>query len=113
MKKHQYLTLALAVAVCICACSPALKVTSDYDKAVNFQPYKTFALDTVKISQLVTQLNQNRIINAVKAEMTKKGFTESADPDMLVHVTAILKNEQSMSSTTNMYGYGGGFRPYM
>jgi hypothetical protein len=113
MKKYQYSILAVAIIVCMYACSPALKVTSDYDKSVNFQPYKTFTLDTIKISQLVSQLNQNRIINSVKSEMTKKGFTESSTPDMLVHVTAIVKNEQSTSSTTDFYGYGGGFRPYL
>lgn len=91
----------MVILICMYACSPSMKVTTDYDKAANFQQYKTFALDTVRISEQISQLNQTRIINAIKSEMTKKGFTESSSPDMLVHVTAIIKNEQSMSSTTN------------
>jgi len=106
------LAVAFLGAVLISACSPQLKVTTDYDKAVNFTQYKTYAIDTLRISSSVSQLNQTRIVNAVKQQMTAKGFTESANPDMLVHVSAIVKNKQSMSSTTDYYGYGGYYRPY-
>jgi hypothetical protein len=113
MKLNRTIYFLCSVAVIsIVSCAPALKVTSDYDKSVNFSQYKTFALDTFHVSESLSQLNQNRIINAVKAEMTKKGFTESTTPDMLVHMTAIFKNEKSVSATTDYYGYGGYYRPY-
>jgi hypothetical protein len=104
------LVLIIAIAS---SCAPSLKVTSDYDKSANFGQYKTFAIDTMRVSESLSQLNQNRIINAVRAALTSKGFTESATPDMLVHVSAIFKNQKQVSSTTDYYGYGGFYRPYM
>jgi hypothetical protein len=113
MKSFQLLTVACVfIAIAFTSCSPSLKVTSDYDKSANFNQYKTFALDTFHASQTVSQLNQNRIANAVKAEMVKKGFTESTAPDMLVHISAIFEKQKSVSSTTDYYGYGGFYRPY-
>lgn len=105
--------ICLALALIIFSCSPSLKVTSDYDKSASFAQYKTFAIDTMRMSQSVSQLNQNRIINAVKAEMTKKGFTENTTPDLLVHISAIFEKQKSVTSTTDYYGYGGFYRPYM
>jgi len=106
------LAVAFFGAILVSACSPQLKVTSDYDKTVSFAQYKTYAIDTLRISSSVSQLNQQRIVNAVKAQMKAKGFTETENPDVLVHISAILKDKQSMSSTTNYYGYGGYYRPY-
>jgi hypothetical protein len=93
-------------------CSSSLHVTSDYDKTANFQQYKTFVMDTVNSSRSINQLNQNRIYNAVKAEMIKKGFTENTTPDLIVRPVVILKNQQSVTASTNYYGYGGYYRPY-
>ena len=107
-----YFACIIVAAAFAMSCSPLLKVTSDYDKNANFQQYKTFALDTFSASQSLSQLNQNRISNAVKAEMVKKGFTESITPDMLVHISAIFEKQKSVSSTTDYYGYGGFYRPY-
>lgn len=99
--------------LCVASCSAPLKVTTDYDKATNFTGYKTFVLDTLKVSQSVSQLNQNRITNAVKSEMTKKGFTENtSSPDLIISVATILKDKKSVSSNTDFYGYGGLYRPY-
>ena len=102
------------LAIAVYSCGPSLKVTSDYDKGANFTKYKTFSIyksDT--INDAISQLNQNRIINAIKNEMVKKGFRENTtSPDLLVNTVAILKDRVSVSSTTNVYGYGGFYRPY-
>src|SRR4051812_39045053 len=106
MKSFRSLTVAcMFIAIAFASCSPSLKVTSDYDKTANFRQYKTFALDTFRASQSLSQLNKDRIANAVKAEMVKKGFTESTVPDMLVHISAIFEKQKSVSSTTDYYGY--------
>jgi hypothetical protein len=118
MKKYLFIRLAccIAVAVSIVSCSSPLKVTSDYDKSTNFTQYKTFAMDTFLLSRKINQLNQNRIVNAIRAELQKKGLTESNNPDLLVQTTAILKDQQSMTANTSYtggaYGYGGYYRPY-
>jgi hypothetical protein len=111
--KNLTYTCILLVAVLITShCSPSLKVTSDYDKAVNFQQYRTFVMDTVNSLRSINQLNQNRIFNAVKAEMIKKGFAESATPDLIIRPVVIIKDKQSITASTNYYGYGGYYRPY-
>jgi hypothetical protein len=114
MKWNKTLGYACTVLMIIVAssCSPSLKVTSDYDKSTSFEQYKTFTIDTARISESFSQLNQNRLINAVKTEMIKKGFTQSTSPDILVHVSAIFQEQKSVNSTTDYYGYGGVYRPY-
>jgi len=109
-----FLTAATAGFV-MTSCGPTIKVTSDYDKSANFSQYKTFALvkpDPTK--QSISQLNQNRIDNAIIAEMVKKGFKQATDDaaDLMVNSVTILKDKQSVTSNTNYYGYGGYYRPY-
>jgi len=95
------------------SCGSSLKVTSDYDKNANFLQYKTFSIDTLKMAQHISQLNTNRVTNAIKAEMTKKGFTENVlNPDLKINVAAILKDQKSVTASTDYYGYGGVYRPW-
>ena len=95
-------------------CEPALKVTSDYDKAANFQGYKTFKLITTndEAHQSISVLNKERVYNAVRTQMLKRNFVESDNPDLIVHTAAIFKDKQAVSSHTSSYGYGGYYRPY-
>lgn len=111
MKLLQLIAVAALVTT---GCAPSLKVSSDYDKTADFSGYHTFSIYPQTKTDAVSQLNQGRIVNAVKAEMTKKGFQEStSNPSVFVNITAILKNRQSVSATTDYYGYGGYYRPYM
>jgi hypothetical protein len=112
--RHYLPCLLILVIIGTLSCGPSLKVSTDYDKAVNFGQYKTFSMyQDVNIHDAISQLNQDRIINAIKSEMTKKGLQENGtSPDVLVNVVAILKDRVDVSSTTNYYGYGGVYRPY-
>lgn len=112
--KNDYTLPGIAVAMLFfIACSPSLKVTSDYDKQASFTQYKTFSIDTFRMNQRISQLNTTRITNAVKAELVKRGLTENAaSPDLKVNVAAILKDQQSVTSNTDYYGYGGVYRPW-
>jgi hypothetical protein len=114
MKKYLQISTALLIVVYLVSCGPSVKVASDYDKSVNFDQFKTFALyNSDSIHDAISPLNQQRILNAVKSEMVKKGLQEATgSPDVLVNVTAILQNRVAVSSTTDYYGYGGMYRPY-
>ena len=78
MKKLYYNFLIAVVVLLQASCSPSLKVTSDYDRQANFSQYRSFSIDTVHMNQRISQLNQNRIVNAVKAELTNKGLLNIA-----------------------------------
>lgn len=110
----QFSATSLLLALYLQSCAPALKVTSDYDKAADFSRYKTYIIDTLRIPAQVNQLNANRVLNAVKADLNKKGFSESATPDMLVHIAFFTKAGQTVTATSSYYGYGYGgyYRPY-
>lgn len=65
------------------------------------------------MSDAISQLNQQRIIAAIREELIKKGLQENVgSPDLLVNATAIFKNKIAVNSNTNYYGYGGVYRPY-
>jgi hypothetical protein len=112
MKKALYSSAAILCSlVLLTSCGPTLTVTNDYDHTANFSQYHTFKI--VKLEQqyqALSQLNQNRIINAVQAQMIAKGFTQADNADLLVNITSILKNQKEL--VANSYGYGGGYRPY-
>lgn len=95
-------------------CSPSIKISSDYDRAVDFSKYRSFAIFDLKDkSDAVSALNKDRILKAVKTELSKKGFTEvSNNPDLLVNIVTVLQEKASVTSNTNYYGYGGYYRPY-
>ncbi len=114
MKSKLNLLLSLSGLLILAACSSPLKVSHDYDKSVDFTKYKTYAIYKLEDkSGSVSQLNQNRLLAAIKTQMTAKGFTESeTNPDVLVNVVTIFKDKQSVTANTNYYGYGGYYRPY-
>jgi|SRR5215204_6431592 len=115
MKRLLIIGSFFTAALIFWGCGSSLKVTSDYDKSANFQQYKTFSLERVSdtVKQTISQLHRDRIYNAVKAQMVGKNFQESSsNPDLIVLALGVLRDKQSVSSTTNYYGYGGYYRPY-
>lgn len=114
MKKDLLTAGCIAIMIICCSCESSMKVSSDYDRAVDFKKYKTFSVyQNESIHDAISQLNQQRILAAVRNEMITKGFQESADnPDLLVNVVAVLKDRVAVTANTNYYGYGGVYRPY-
>jgi hypothetical protein len=111
MKRLSLLILFLQ-GIILGSCGPSLQVRSDYDKRVDFSKYKTYELFN-GTGNHISSLNQDRILQAVRQEMQKKGFSEdSVHPDLLVNTSAIVKTGTEVSANTNYYGYGGAGRPY-
>lgn len=97
----------------ITSCSAPMSVTSDYSKDTNFAQYKTFDLYKLSTTGSVSKLNADRIANAIRNEMIKKGYKEDKkSPDIMINAVAVLKDKQEVTATTNYYGYGGLYRPY-
>jgi Domain of unknown function (DUF4136) len=98
------LTATLAV-----SCAPTVNVTTDYDRSANFAAYKSFSLCNFKSTLNVNELNAKRILNSVRSEMIKKGYTEdNYNPDLKINVVSRLRDKNSISAThSGMYGpYG-------
>jgi hypothetical protein len=111
-KINQFLII-ITLSVFAIACSSTLKVTNDFDRNANFSSYKTFSVYSVKTSGSVSPLNADRIVNAIKADLSTKGFKYvESNADLTINAITILKDKQSISSSTNYYGYGGLYRPY-
>nr|MCU0398529.1 DUF4136 domain-containing protein [Cyclobacteriaceae bacterium] len=106
MKKYFILLAVVAVSAC-----SSLKVTYDYDKQADFAKYKTYAFSEDSQKLPVGDLNRNRIMSAVDAEMAAKGFSKSDSPDVLIdmHVRAEQKTE-AVANTTGPGYYGGPWR---
>lgn len=101
MKTFYCLLFLLAVVAC-----SSVTTSFDYDKTADFSKYKTYTLTehAAKLPE-IQQLDRDRILAAVEAELAKRGFTKSETPDALVDV--FVKTEEEMTATaTNTGGYG-------
>jgi len=106
--KKTLVTLVLASALTP-ALAMAQKVSYDFDKTANFAALKTYALrDGTKVGQ---PLIDNRIVEAIDAEMAAKGFTKTeANPDAFVVYHIAFDKEKDISTFSS--GYGGGYGAY-
>ena len=94
-------------------CGSTISVTSDYDKGVDFKKYKTFSFYHLKTTGEVSQVNADRLVNAIVLEMKGKGFVESSDnPDLLINAVTVLTEKEAVSVSSEYYGYRGYYRPY-
>jgi hypothetical protein len=94
-------------------CGSVISVTNDYDKGVDFKKYKTFSFYHLKTTGEVSQVNADRLVNAIVLEMKGKGFVESSDnPDLLINAVTVLTEKEAVSVSSEYYGYGGYYRPY-
>ncbi|MCH6233453.1 DUF4136 domain-containing protein [Cognataquiflexum rubidum] len=105
--------LVILLSLTAMACSSPLKVITDYDSKADFSQYKSFSFFELKdTGPGLSELNQQRIINATREELIKKGFIEDQNnPQLLVNVTAIV-NEKKQITANSYYNYGGYYRPY-
>lgn len=113
MKTFKLIPLLLLFIVASC---DTVQVYSDYDRAVDFAPYKTYAflksgIDKVEISDL----DKKRILHAIDQQLLAKGMTKSENPDVLINIFTKSREEISVNQFNSGYGYGWGYgwNPYM
>jgi hypothetical protein len=118
MKKLFLLSIIIVTAI---SCS-SVKVSSDYDKTVDFAKYKTYAFTNEALNMPLNDLDRNRILNGIAAQLAAKGFTKSeTNPDVWIDVNIKTTTNQTATASTSgvggygygygygRYGYGGGF----
>lgn len=104
--------LFLLCLVMLTSCS-SVKVVSDYDTKVDFTSYKTFAFYKKGIDKAsVSDLDKKRIMRAVEAELVAKGFSKSANPDILVSIFTKSREQVNVSDNNIGIGWGWGYNPW-
>ncbi len=100
---------------CMVACS-SIKVSTDYDREADFSKYKTYTLTDDAKNLLVSDLDRRRLVDAVESGLTAKGFTASANGDILVDLKVTTEQKETTTATTNgpygsayRYRWGSGF----
>jgi hypothetical protein len=68
------LLLAAVAVLALGGCSSSMKVSTDYDRAANFAPLKTYSWRVEQ--QLPNPLNAQRLVDAIDANLKAKGFTK-------------------------------------
>ena len=91
----------------------AQSVDVDYDKAVNFRAFKTYALGTVKMSDDASPLMVQRTVSALEGQMSAIGFRKvEANPDLIVEIQSSTREELSYTTWGDYGPYWGGPYPY-
>ena len=91
----------------------AQSVDVDYDKAVNFRAFKTYALGTVKMSDDASPLMVQRTVSALEGQMSAIGFRKvERNPDLIVEIQSSTREEFSYTTWGDFGPYWGGAYPY-
>ncbi len=110
MKIFSLLSLILIITLSSCS---TVRVASDYDKHADFNTYKSFAFYKPGIDKAeISDLDKKRILRAIEADMTSKGFAKSANPDVLVSIFTKTKQNVNIYQNNYGWGYGWGWNPW-
>lgn len=106
MKALKLAIVPILALVLFSSCT-SVRVLSDYDKEASFDTYKTYAFYKTGIDKAqISDLDKKRILKAIDAEMSSRGFVKSSTPDILV---SIFTKEKERVDIYNNYWGGGGF----
>lgn len=109
MKKFKHLILPLLALTFFASCV-SVRVVADYDRDTNFNTYKTYAFYKTGIDQAqISDLDKKRILKAIEAEMTERGFTKSQDPDLLVSIFTKEREQVDIYNNNFAWGWGWGW----
>jgi hypothetical protein len=101
----------MLISVIAVACS-SINATYDIDKTADFTKYKTYGFteDAQKLG--IQELDRNRILGAIDAEMSARGLTKSDTPDALIDLFIKLEQKRDATATTTGPGMYGGYGAY-
>lgn len=95
------------------ACS-TVQVASDYDKAANFNSYRTFAFYKPGIDKAeISDLDKKRVLRSIERSLLEKGMSKSQNPDVLISIfTKTRENINVYQNNFGGLGYGWGWSPW-
>ncbi|WP_339715896.1 DUF4136 domain-containing protein [uncultured Kriegella sp.] len=111
MRRIKILVLPVLAMVFMASCT-SVRVLSDYDREANFTTYKSYAFYKTGIDKAqISDLDKKRILKAIDAELSSRGFVKSENPDILI---SIFTKEKEQVDIYNNYwgGFGWGWNPY-
>lgn len=107
MRKVKILALPVLVLMLLVSCT-SVRVLSDYDTEKNFNEYKSYAFYKTGIDKAhISDLDKKRILKAIEAEMTTRGFVKSDNPDLLVSIFTKEKDQVDIYNNNFGWGWGG------
>jgi hypothetical protein len=115
MKKILFLLPLLAM-IFATSCT-TLSVSADYDKNVDFKQYKTFTLLpwNPHNDSIVSPFTKERILEALKKEMTKRGYQyvkDLKDADLGVNTYILAQAKTDYQYYSDYYGHFGYYYGY-
>lgn len=94
-------------------CGTSITVNQDYDPAYDFAKLKTFGFIPVTTEAGIDQLSASRLDEALKTNLTAKGFTLADKADFGIALFFTKSTKTDITSTGGYgYGYGYGYRGY-
>jgi hypothetical protein len=109
MKIFKFLP-ALLLVFLLGSCT-SVRVVTDYDRQANFANYSKFAFFKPGIDKAqISDLDKKRILRAIDAELTAKGFNKSEEPDILISI--FTKERERVDVYNNNFGFGWGWNPW-
>ena len=107
MKATKILPFVLLLVLASCS---SVRVYSDYDKQVDFTPYKSYAFHKTGIDKAeISDLDKKRILRAIDETMSARGFTKSDNPDLLISFFTKEREEVNVNQFNAGWGYGWGW----
>jgi hypothetical protein len=105
--RHTVLGMGLMLAA---GCA-SQQVTTDYSPANGFTQYHSFALVSPPDTAAAQQLLDQRVQNAVKAELSEKGLTETGrqNADLFVGYGMVDRTHKQVYTYQDGWGWGGGW----
>ena len=102
--------ILLSFCLIFISCS-SVRVFSDYDTAIDFKDYTTYAFFKPGIDEVeISDLDKKRILKAIEVELDEKQLTKSETPDLLINLAVKSSNDVYINQNNGFgYGYGFGF----
>lgn len=105
-------TILLAFSITLLMSCNTVKVATDYDIAVDFNQYKTFAFYKPGIDKAeISTIDKKRILKALETALLEQGFTKSDNPDILVSFFTKSRRKVTVNQN-NALGWGWGWNPW-